>query len=51
MNNLDHLPKTIKKTLRYIKQDVDTLEKLDHLEKLIILSILHRKRLLNKRIK
>ncbi len=51
MNNLDHLPKTIKKTLRYIKQDVDTLDKLEHLEKMILLSILHRKKLLTRSAK
>ncbi|MBM7606276.1 hypothetical protein JOC75_004324 [Metabacillus crassostreae] len=35
MNSFDKLPRSIKKTLRYIKQDVKSIETLEMLEKTI----------------
>ncbi|MEH7180562.1 LytR family transcriptional regulator [Neobacillus vireti] len=39
----DQLPKSIKKSLRYINQDVKSIEKLELLEKALVLSIKKRK--------
>ncbi|AGX06285.1 MULTISPECIES: hypothetical protein [Bacillus] len=33
MKDFDRLPKSIKKTIRYINQDVKTIEQLDRIEK------------------
>ncbi|MFA9559319.1 LytR family transcriptional regulator [Evansella sp. AB-rgal1] len=33
MNVFEKLPKSLKKTIRYIYQDITTLEKLDEIEK------------------
>lgn len=35
MKSFDTLPKSIKKTLRYINQDVQSLEKLEQIEKIM----------------
>jgi hypothetical protein len=43
MKPFDKLPKNIKKTLRYINQDVKSLEDLEQLEKTIFSSIERRK--------
>ncbi|WP_379970587.1 LytR family transcriptional regulator [Ectobacillus sp. sgz5001026] len=43
MKSFDNLPKTIKKTVRYITQDVQSFEKLEHIEKMLIQSIANKK--------
>ncbi|AYA78098.1 LytR family transcriptional regulator [Bacillus sp. Y1] len=43
MKPFDKLPKNIKKTIRYINQDVKTLEDLEQLEKTICSSIERKK--------
>jgi hypothetical protein len=43
MKPFDKLPKNIKKTIRYINQDVKTLEDLEQLEKTIFSSIERKK--------
>ncbi|PAE38149.1 LytR family transcriptional regulator [Bacillus sp. 7884-1] len=43
MKDFDQLPKSIKKSLRYINQDVKTIEKLEHIEKTLKLYIAKRK--------
>lgn len=35
MNSFDKLPRTIKKTVRYINQDVNSLEKLERIERIM----------------
>ncbi|MDQ1000319.1 hypothetical protein QFZ28_000719 [Neobacillus niacini] len=39
----EQLPKSIKKSLRYINQDVKSIEKLEQLEKTLVLYIKKRK--------
>jgi hypothetical protein len=43
MEAFKQLPKSIKKTIRYIFQDVDSLEKLEFIEKTIFFYIQKRK--------
>jgi succinylglutamate desuccinylase len=43
MKNFDKLPKSIKKTLRYINQDVNSVDKLEQIEKTVNLYIEKRK--------
>lgn len=43
VKTFDELPKSIKKSLRYINQDVKSLEKLEHIEKIFNLYIQKRK--------
>ncbi|OAS88171.1 MULTISPECIES: LytR family transcriptional regulator [Metabacillus] len=43
MKNFDKLPKSIKKTLRYINQDVNSVDKLEQIEKTVNLYIQKRK--------
>lgn len=43
MRPFDKLPKSVKKTIRYISQDVKTLEELEELEKTIYSSIERKK--------
>lgn len=47
MKSFDTLPKSIKKTLRYINQDVQSLEKLEQIEKIMDYYINRRKCQLN----
>ncbi|USK33629.1 LytR family transcriptional regulator [Bacillus sp. F19] len=49
MKKFDELPKSIKKTIRYINQDVNSIKKLEHLETLIDLYIQKRKKHLSKK--
>ncbi len=44
MKRFDQLPKSIKKTIRYISQDVETIEDLEQLENLLAVSIQKKKR-------
>ncbi|KGM46072.1 LytR family transcriptional regulator [Neobacillus niacini] len=44
----EQLPKSIKKSLRYINQDVKSIEKLEQLEKTLVLYIKKRKLQLKK---
>lgn len=44
MKSFDKLPKNIKKTIRYINQDIKSLDDLENLEKTINLSIDLRKK-------
>ncbi|MEQ2528565.1 LytR family transcriptional regulator [Bacillaceae bacterium CLA-AA-H227] len=48
MKKFDTLPKTVKKTLRYILQDVNSLESLEILEKALISHIEKKKEDLKK---
>lgn len=48
VKDFDKLPKTIKKTLRYINQDVNSLQKLEELEKTINLIIDKKKKRLRE---
>ncbi|TDL61501.1 LytR family transcriptional regulator [Rhodococcus qingshengii] len=43
MKDFDQLPKSIKKSLRYINQDVKSIEKLEQLEKTLEFYITKRK--------
>lgn len=43
MNSFSRLPKSFKKSLRYIKQEVTSLEMLENIEKLFNLYISNRK--------
>ena len=47
MKQFDQLPKTVKKTVRYILQDVE-LDKLEEIEGIILSSIHKRKEVLEK---
>lgn len=49
MKSFDELPKSIKKTLRYINQDVQSMETLEQIEKIIGNYIHRRKKQLNSR--
>lgn len=51
LKSFDKLPKTIKKTIRYIKQDINTYEKLEYIEEQITLYINERKEELSKKNK
>lgn len=51
MNPFDQLPKSIKKTIRFIKQDVYSIEKLETIEKELLRYISERKKELNNSIK
>jgi hypothetical protein len=48
MRNFNNLPKSVKKTLRYIYQDIHSLEKLEEIETQIVLMIKKRKKELAK---
>ncbi|AZV45319.1 hypothetical protein BAOM_4741 [Peribacillus asahii] len=48
MNILEQLPKSIKKTLRYIRQDVHSIEKLEAIQKILNIYINRRKEQLQK---
>lgn len=48
MNSFDKLPRTIKKTVRYINQDVNSLEKLERIEKFINYYIRKKKEQIQK---
>ncbi|MBM7662544.1 hypothetical protein JOC85_003351 [Bacillus mesophilus] len=43
MDYFDDLPKSVKKTLRYIQQDINSLEKLEQIEALILAKINKKK--------
>ena len=47
-NTFDNMPKSVKKTLRYIIQDVDSIEKLTQIETLMNGFIQERKVVLEK---
>ncbi|MGG2951879.1 LytR family transcriptional regulator [Geobacillus stearothermophilus] len=48
MSSFQQLPKSVKKTIRYILQDVHSLEKLEWMEKTIHYYIQKRKKELNR---
>ncbi|RID84746.1 LytR family transcriptional regulator [Peribacillus asahii] len=48
MNMFEQLPKSVKKTLRYIKQDVHSIEKLEAIQKILNIYINRRKEQLQK---
>jgi hypothetical protein len=49
MKKFDELPKSVKKTIRYINQDVKSIKNLEHLETIIDLYIQKRKKQLSKK--
>ena len=48
LNMFEQLPKSVKKTLRYIKQDVHSIEKLEAIQKILNIYINRRKEQLQK---
>lgn len=50
MNPFDQLPKSIKKTIRFIKQDVNNIEHLEYIEKELSKYITERKNELNNNV-
>jgi len=48
MKSFDTLPKSVKKTLRYISQDVPSIEKLEQIQKTVDYYINKRKQQLEK---
>ena len=48
LNIFDKLPKSIKKTLRYIKQDIHSIDKLEEIQKVLNTQIDKRKQQLQK---
>ena len=48
LNMFEQLPKSVKKTLRYIKQDVHSIEKLEAIKEILNIYINRRKEQLQK---
>ncbi|MFB5282772.1 LytR family transcriptional regulator [Peribacillus sp. Hz7] len=48
MNIFDKLPKSVKKTLRYIKQDIHSIDKLEEIQKVLNNQIDKRKQQIQK---